>query len=81
MANVSPNTIALICHPHRGGPPRLPACYVIGYRAGLQQSPLRKRAPGQVLYALGMYQAAEATNWSQDSEFRRYTDCLASREI
>jgi hypothetical protein len=40
------------------------ACYVVGFRAGIKQSPLREERQGQVLYALAMYQAAEATNWT-----------------
>ncbi len=45
------------------------ACYVVGYRAGVKQSPLREERQGQVLYALGMYQAAEATNWTKVQSF------------
>ena len=45
------------------------AGYVVGYRAGIKQSPLREERQGEVLYALGMYQAAEATNWTKVQSF------------
>ena len=45
------------------------ASYVMGYRAGIKQSPLREERQGQVIYALGMYKAAEATNWTKVQSF------------
>ena len=37
-------------------------CYVVGYRSGSGQSPLREDREGELVYALGMYHAAETTN-------------------
>ena len=45
------------------------ASYSLGYRHGLRQSPLREERQGQVLYAIGMYRAAEATNWAKVQSF------------
>jgi hypothetical protein len=44
-------------------------CYVVGYRAGIEHSALRQERQGQVLYALSMYQAAEAANWTKVQSF------------
>jgi hypothetical protein len=45
------------------------ACYIVGYRAGIKQSILREERQGQIIYALAMYQAAEATNWTKVKSF------------
>lgn len=43
--------------------------YVIGYRAGSNQSPLRADREGELVYALGMYRAAETTNLTKMKSF------------
>lgn len=43
--------------------------YVVGYRAGSHQSPLRADREGELVYALGMYRAAETTNLTKMKSF------------
>jgi hypothetical protein len=44
-------------------------CYVLGYRSGSKQSPLRDDREGELVYALGMYRAAETTNLTKLHSF------------
>ena len=44
-------------------------CYVLGYHSGSKQSPLREDREGELVYALGMYHAAEATNLTKLHSF------------
>ena len=44
-------------------------CYAIGFHSGSTQSPLREDREGELVYALGMYHAAEATNLTKLHSF------------
>ena len=43
--------------------------YVVGYRSGSKQSPLREDREGELVYALGMYHAAGTTNLTKLHSF------------
>lgn len=43
--------------------------YVLGYRSGSIQSPLREDREGELVFALGMYRAAETTNLTKLHSF------------
>lgn len=45
------------------------ACYMLGYRSGSKQSPLREDREGELVYSLGMHHAAEATNLTKVHSF------------
>ena len=45
------------------------ACYFVGFRRGINESPLREERQGQVLYAVEMYHAVEVTNWGKLQSF------------
>ena len=45
------------------------ASYMLGHRSGSKQSPLREDREGELVYALGMYHAAETTNLTKLHSF------------
>jgi hypothetical protein len=43
--------------------------YLVGYRNGSKESPLQEDRQGEVVFTLGAYKAAEATNWTKVQSF------------
>lgn len=43
--------------------------YFVGYRNGIKKSPLQEDRQGEVVFTLGAYKAAEATNWTKVQSF------------